>query len=165
MTTIRLISSAIVAASMFALSACGGEDATDAAATPSSAPASVATTAAPAESSAPAATAASDKEICEAAGKAGTALKDTMMAAFTSGQEISDKDLIDTLTGAISALEPLAANGTSDVAKAAQGVAAEAKKAAAAPDPIEAASGASWEQAATGLDTACKAVGIDVNFA
>jgi hypothetical protein len=164
----RLISSTVFCASILALSACGGGDTTTASsdATASAPAATSAATSAPAPAATSAApAAASDKEICDAAVKAGAALKEKMVAAMMGQQEMSDADLVALYTSSVGSLEPLAAGGASAVAKAAQGVTDQAKKAAASADPMAAVSTPEWEKAATELDTACKAVGVDVNFA
>jgi hypothetical protein len=159
---LRVASAVLIGVSLLALTACGGDEPTTTAA-----PAPVATTASSAPAAAdPAAGGSSDKEICEAAKKAGQAMKTAVVDAFKAGAQPSPdafKKILDDLDQQLTTLAA-GAEGDSKVAAALKKISAEAAEAAKAADPVEAAAKSSFEKAGTDLTAACKAVGIDVNF-
>ena len=162
MKNIRLMASTVFCVSALALSACGGGDAPAGTAAPSATTA--ATTGAPATSSAPAAAAASDKEICNAAVKATTAFGEKLAESLKAGKELTSAD-IQALLNAMATDLSVAEGGTSDVAKSAQVMVAELKKVAASADLATAEDSPEYQKAGTELDAACKAAGVEINFA
>ncbi|MFC4019462.1 hypothetical protein ACFOW4_16175 [Micromonospora sp. GCM10011542] len=172
MKRFRVFSTMLISASLMTLAACGGEDTTTTAgSTPS---ATTASSAAASASSAPSAStgttaAMSDKELCEAVEKAGNemrpALAAAMQSALQSGEEPSPvvfKEILTGLEQKITKAVPAGAN--SEAATAVKRFAAEAAKAAAAKNPVDASENPAFEKAGADITAACKAAGVTVNF-
>ncbi|MGK5445074.1 hypothetical protein ACSNN7_25050 [Micromonospora sp. URMC 105] len=107
----------------------------------------------------------SDKKLCESAKKAGAEMKAKLIAAVSSGQEPSPavfKEILTELDGKVTTLA--AAGGDSKVATALKNFGMEASKAAASPDPAQAADNPALEKAGADITAACKASGVSVIF-
>jgi len=160
----------LVGISLMALAACGGKaPATTAGSTPpasgASAPTADSASSAP-SSSAPAGNTGdmSDRELCEAANKAGNAMKDALMAFMKSGREPSAADYKKILTDLGEQLTTLASSGgDTTVATALKQLGAQASKAAGAADPASAIDNPVFDKAGDDLTAACAAAGVDVN--
>jgi hypothetical protein len=158
----RITSAALIGVSMMALAACGGEDATTAKPAPATTTAATPLASEPAEAGTTGGV--SDKELCESVKKAGDDMTAALVAAVKAGEPTA-ADYSKILTGMAAAMDKLAATGTEgDVLTAIKKIGAESATAAAAGDPTEAASTASFEKAGAEMTAACKKAGVKLNF-
>ncbi len=157
----RVTSAVLFTAAVLSLAACSEEEKkSDAAATSTAA----ATTAAAPSSPPAAAAGASDKEICEAANKAGKAMTKDLSAAITDG-DFSPAEA-KTILGAFreSVLAVTAPDSSTKVGVAALQMTKDATKIAEAADPFTAMEDPAFEKAGTDLEAACKAVGVKLTL-
>src|SRR5690606_31586855 len=106
----------------------------------------------------------SDRELCEAANKAGNAMKDALMAFMKSGREPSAADYKKILTDLGEQLTTLASSGAATPgATALKHLAAQAATAAGAADPAGAIDNPVFDKAGDALPAACAAAGVAVN--
>jgi hypothetical protein len=172
----RFTTAVLFTAAMLSLAACSDDDKTEAGGTPTTA---TSASAAAAPSSEPAVTApatdavpgsaaggAADKAVCEATNTAGEAMKTSMLKLMSANSgniaPADAKAILDDFTKSIN--QALDQAPESAVSTAAQKVADEAGKAAAAADPVEAAAAPEFEKSGTAFTAACKAAGVKVNF-
>jgi hypothetical protein len=167
---VRATFSVLACAALLALAACGGEEAapTGGASPSATVPSATATSAAstPAPPTADTADVVSDKQLCESAKQASDKMKEDLVAAVSSGSELSPALFQKILSGLQNEVTRVAATGATDskVAAALKQFGAEAGKAANAPDPATAADNPAFEKAGAAVDAACKSAGFDVNF-
>ncbi|MGC5032167.1 hypothetical protein [Micromonospora sp. DT229] len=159
----QLFALALAGVTVFALTACGGDD-TEAPATSASAPASASATP---QASAPAAAAGEDdKKVCEAVQKAGDESKEVLFDALQAGKEPTAKMLSETYTDMAAALGKAADSASTDskVANAVKEFQAAVAEAAESSDPVAAGDTAAFQKTATNLTAVCKEAGVDINF-
>lgn len=106
-----------------------------------------------------------DKGLCTTVRTAGSTLKDSITQAQRADGHVEAADakkafvtFRDTLNGALGFAE------ATKVTEATRAIADEVGKASEKPDPITAAADAGFDQLSSNLTTACKAVGVTVNF-
>lgn len=164
MKILRSASVILVSVSALGLAACSGQgDTPTAASTPSSAapaslPPSPATSAGDSTGGDK-----SDKERCTTIKAAGEKFKNDLLAKIQSGDAQSPETYRGILSGFAGELIG-AAEGDSKVAKAADTMGTELKKAAAAQDPVKSADGDALTNAAEDVEAACKAAGFTLKF-
>ncbi|MFG2061494.1 hypothetical protein ACGFIK_08715 [Micromonospora sp. NPDC048871] len=158
----QLFALALAGVTVFALTACGGED-TEAPATSASAPASASATP---QTSAPAAAGEDDKKVCEAVQKAGDESKEVLFDALQAGKEPTAEMLSETYTDMAAALGKAAEAASTDskVANAVKEFQAQVEEAAESSDPVAAGDAAAFQKTATNLTAVCKETGVDINF-
>lgn len=168
MKRFRVTAAVLICVSLLSLAACGGEGAPSTAGSAPASSAAASSSAAAAGSASPAAAGAAgdpkDRSLCEATNRAGEGTKDAFVAAMKSGGDPSPAVLKKILTDFTKQLTTAAAGNDSKVAAAVRQLGAEAAKAAAAPNPAEAAGKPEFAKAGTDLAAACEAVGVKVNF-
>ncbi|MEV0326674.1 hypothetical protein AB0H63_09510 [Micromonospora echinospora] len=166
MKSFRVVSAVLICASL-TLAGCGGGDDTTAesASSPSSAPSAPAASASSASAPSAPAGGASDKELCESAKKAGNDMKTSLVTALQADAAAAPAAFRKVLTELDQKMTALAATGgDTAVTAAVKQLGAEAAKAAKAADPAAAADTPAFVKVGTDLATACKSVGVDVNF-
>ncbi|MFG1676960.1 hypothetical protein [Micromonospora sp. NPDC049282] len=169
MTSIR-IAPIVLACALATLTACGGGDpATEAGgtATSASAPAATtpaATTPAATASSPGAANTAGDKQLCESVKKSGDEMKARLVSAVQAGRD-PKAEVTKILAEMGRTATTLASTGGDGAAVAAlKTFGAENTKAAKAADPSTAADSPAMEKAGADLNAACKAAGVTTTF-
>ncbi|MFI1994029.1 hypothetical protein [Actinoplanes sp. NPDC020271] len=172
----RIVPVALLCACLAGLAACGDSDTTSAPKGPAPAAASPAplSSAAAQEAADDAAdySAANggvketgDKGLCDTVNKAGSTMKNDIMGAQKADGHVEAADAKKAFVsfhGTVDAA--LAFAKPSDVTVAARAVADEVNKAATAKDPITAAADAGFDELSGKLTTACKTVGVTINF-
>lgn len=153
---------AVAALSLLTLTACGGEDATPAAATPTTASTS-------ADSPAPASPAVDpidDKEVCEKAQKTGTEMKQAIVRVVATEGDASVDATKAVATQMAKDLAETVASGSpdSDAVIALKAFVTEFEKAAKAADPLTAMDTPAIDKASKDFNAACKKAGVEVNF-
>ncbi|BCJ40901.1 hypothetical protein GCM10010168_47990 [Actinoplanes ianthinogenes] len=175
----RITAAVLFTAAALSLSACSDDDKTEAGSTPTTAPAASSVASAPSDAPrpdntpsqngaipAPAGGGNADKVICEATNTAGESMKTAMLTIMKANngdiKPADAKKILDDFTKAVNQALDQAPEST--VATAARKISDEAAKAAAASDPVDAAAAPEFEKAGTAFTTACKTVGVPVNF-
>ncbi|MCA2216559.1 hypothetical protein [Jidongwangia harbinensis] len=148
--------SAVCAVALALLTGCSSDEPTEA--RPSAPAASVAAGSAPptgpaASASAPAA--GTGSALCGQVGAAKAALNEELKRVVSPDGTVPPAEGKKVLTGLATKLTDLAASADGELAKALDGLAAEATKAAKAADPVRAALGASFDAAGQRVDKAC----------
>lgn len=148
----------LIPTAVLALTACGGEEASEPAASESNSPSA-------ASSSAPAAAAAkSDEEVCEAVVANLKTWKEAMMETVMAGDELTDEALTEIFSELATGMTEIAATGSADseVTIAMQALSAEAEKMVADPNLMEGTDNPAYESAAEAVTEACQKVGVVV---
>lgn len=155
----------LISVSVLGLAACGEKsDPPTAASTPSTstsstgAPASI-----PPSPTTPAGDDKSDKDRCATIKAAGDKFKADLLAKIQSGDAQNPETYRAILSGFAGELTGVA-KGDSKVAKAANTMGTELKKAADAKDPVKAADGDALTKAAGDVEASCKAAGYTLKF-
>lgn len=159
------IPSAVCAVALALLSGCSSDEPTAAgpaapaaSASPSAAPAvpSSAPAAGPA-ASAPAAANPADAALCQQVIAAKTALNAELKRVVSPDGKVPPAEAKRVMTGLAAALSDLADSGDGEIAKALDGLSAEASKAAGTADPMRAALSPTFDAAGRRVDKACGA--------
>ena len=150
------ISSAVCAVALALLGGCSADQSTEAG--PTAPAASSAPSSAPVggpSASAPAAAKGKGAALCEKVSAAKVALNEELKRVASPDGKVPPADGKKVMTGLASTLRDLAAAGDGELAAALDALAAEATKAAAAPDPVGAAMTPSFDAAGQKVDKAC----------
>ncbi|WP_221322659.1 hypothetical protein [Actinoplanes sp. L3-i22] len=163
----RITSAVLFTAAVLSLAACSEDDKTEAGTTSAASVAATAASAPPAPSAAAttaaAAGGASDKTVCEETGKAGEAMKASLLAATKDGDfaPAEAKKMLEEFAAGVTAA---AGSGAGEIATNAKELAGIAAKTAAAADPMTALEDPAFEKSATELAAACKTAGVKINL-
>lgn len=148
----------LIPTAVLALTACGGEEASEPAASESNSPSA-------ASSSAPAAAAAkSDEEVCEAVVANLKTWQEAMVQAVMAADELTDEALTEIFSELGTGMTEIAATGSADseVTIAVQALSAEAERMVADPNLMEGTDNPAYESAAEAVTEACQKVGVEV---
>jgi hypothetical protein len=154
------LSCALSAVALALLGGCSSDSATEAGTAASAAPtapasAPVSVPAAPPKGSAPAAPKTGVAALCDQVTAAKTALNAQLKQVVGADGRVPPAQGRKVLTGLAATLTELAGTGKGKVPDALEALAAEATKAAGTADPVQAASGGSFEEAGVKVDNAC----------
>jgi hypothetical protein len=168
MIRIRTVLVALAGVSLMSLTACAGDDATNASTAPAATTAAAPVTST--EAAAPAGDAPDDKTICNAANKADKAMKAELISAMQKTQgELDGAGYQKILVGLATQLTTAAGSSETEVGTAVKTFAAKATEAGdnaakAAASPESALDSPGFEKSGTDLTAACKAAGVTVNY-
>jgi hypothetical protein len=154
----------LISVSVLGLAACGEKsDPPTASSTPSTSTSTEAPASVPPSPATPAGDDQSDKDRCATIKAAGDKFKADLLAKIQSGDAQNPETYRTILSGFAGELTGVA-KGDSKVAKAADTMGTELKKAADAKDPVKAADGDALTKAAGDVEASCKAAGYTLKF-